>query len=427
MNIKNNSLLLRWMMFFIGLCACVVAAATETVVIRAGHLIDPATGTVSDDQIILVKDQDIVAVGEDIKIPLDSRVIDLSDAWVLPGLMDAHVHLTVGLPLGSDFTQGGAHGAAASYYMESTALRTLRGLHNAKLMLEAGFTTVRDTGNSANYAMVDVRRAIAKGWFPGPTILDAGKIIGLYGGELRGFSPEHKTPWHFEYIDADTPDEIRKAVRQNVFYGANTIKLVTGYPISYTADDIRVAVEEAARAGLKVAVHTGGENITAAILGGAHSIEHGTGITDKQLRLMKKNGTYLSGTEFPAELIVAMSAERSIAEKAQIDFAQRFRRAFKIGVKVVFSTDVVIDFPDKNRAQMSFEYLKSWIAGGVPPNEIIKSMTTHPAALFGLEKERGAIKPSFKADIIATKDNPLDDINALKKVHFVMKDGVVIR
>jgi imidazolonepropionase-like amidohydrolase len=409
------------------LLASLSVAATAGTAIRAGHLIDPATGKVHHNQIILVKDQSIVAVGEDVDIPPNSQVIDLSDSWVMPGLMDAHMHITTGLPVGSDYSDGGAKPISTRHLMESTALRALRGVNNARILLEAGFTTVKDIGNSGNYATVDIRRAIAKGWFPGPTILDAGKIIApRFGSQVYDFSPEQEPIWQYEYLFADTADEMRKAIRRNVYYGANTIKLVSERP-AYTEAEIRVAVEEAARAGLRVSVHVSGENATAVILGGAHSVEHGGDLTDKQLKLMKKHGTYLSGTEWPGEHVMAMGIDKSITDEMTAMLIDRLRRAHKIGVKMAFSTDDVIDFPNKNRAQASFDFLKNWVAAGIPESDILKSMTVHTAGLFGMENERGVIKAGFKADIIATPKNPLDNIDALRGVNFVMKDGVIIR
>ena len=393
--------------------------AADEVIIRAGHLIDPATGEVTSDQIIVVTGQRITAVGADVEVPEGSQVIDLSDSWVLPGLMDEHVHLTFNAPPGGDFVW--------EYYTETTAFRALRGAHNARLVLEAGFTTVKDIGNSANYAMVAVRRAIAEGWYVGPTIFDAGKIIAPFGGQSRNLSPEHEPGWRYEYIDADTPDEVRKAVRQNIYYGANTIKLVSDNNLYYyTEEEIRAAVEEAGRAGMRVAVHTGGgQAATNVILGGAHAIEHGTALTDEHLKLMKKHGTVLAGTEFPPDHLAAMGTPD--AEERWSKVVDRLRRAHEIGVTLVYSTDSVVNLDGKTRAQMNIDFLRSWIAADIPPSDILKSMITNNAELFGISDERGLIKAGMKADIIATSDNPLTDINALRAVKFVMKDGALIK
>ena len=169
-------------------------------------------------------------------------------------------------------------------------------------MLNAGITTVRDVGNDANFAAVDLRKAIDAGWFVGPTVQTAGKIIAPFGGQSRGIPQEIGPFWRFEYYDADTPEEIRKAVRENIFYGADLIKLVAdNSDYHYSLDEIRAAVDEAHHAGRPVAVHVmGGEAADNAIAGGVDSIEHGFFLTDDQLRLMKEKGIFLSSTDFPA-------------------------------------------------------------------------------------------------------------------------------
>ena len=195
-------------------------AWAQTVAIRAGNLIDPATRSVAKNQIILVKDQKIADVGSSVAIPADAQIIDLSNEWVMPGIMDSHTHITFLLPNMNTPLD-------ANYLEVSRGMRVLQGLKIAQTLLNAGITTVRDVGNEAAYASVDVRNAINKGWFTGPTILTSGKIIAPFGGQSAGIPPEAGYTWRYEYIDADGPAEIRKAVRQNIFYGADLIKLVS--------------------------------------------------------------------------------------------------------------------------------------------------------------------------------------------------------
>jgi imidazolonepropionase-like amidohydrolase len=275
-----------------------------------------------------------------------------------------------------------------------------------------------------------VRLAFEKGWFPGPTVINTGKIIAPFGGQLAGLSPEWPGFWQYEYIDADTPEEIRKGIRQNIYYGAKAIKLVAdSYPYFYSQEDIRVAVEESHRAGMKVAVHAyGGEPARNTILGGADSIEHGFALDDDLLKLMKEKGTVLVGTDFPYEHLKAIGSLLNKDAKAMADeIIDRLRRANKIGVKLAFGSDVVADLEGKDRAQMTLDYLEVWIAAGVSPAGILRAMTTNAAELLGLADQRGALKAGQAADIIATPENPVENIQALRKVHFVMKDGAVVK
>ncbi len=394
----------------------------QTAVIRAGNLIEPSTGKVTRDQVILVREGLIVDVGANVQIPSDAEVLDLTAAWVMPGLMDAHTHITVGPPPKTSIIE--------PYLAESSAYRALRGAKNARIMLEAGFTAAKDIGNDAEYAAIDVRRAIERGWFPGPTLLTTGKIIAPFGGQSTGVPPEQGPFWRHEYVDADTPDEVRKAVRRNIYYGANSIKLVSDHnPYFYSLEAIEAAVEESHAAGVTCSIHVyGGEAARNVILGGADSIEHGFYLSDELLQLMKEKGTILVGTDFPEEHLNLMDFNPvTDGETLGRHIIDRLRRAHRIGVKMAFGTDVFLELPEKNIAEMMLEYLDVWTAAGVPPADILKAMTTNVAELFGWQGKRGAIAAGQAADIIATARNPLDDIRFLKGVRFVMKDGQVVK
>lgn len=416
---------LRGYLTVLGMVTSTVLAYSQTTLIRAGHLIDPANGTVTENQSILIEGEQITEVGAQVQPPDGTETIDLSDAWVMPGLIDAHAHLTLNLP--HDVPPGMQ--LEMFFLTESSAFRALRGIRNAGIVLETGFTTVRDVGNDANYTATDLRRAIAKEWFVGPTIINSGKIIGAFGGQSEALSPEQGHPWRYEYIDADTPDEIRKAVRQNIYYGAKVIKLVAdNSSYYYTEEEIRAAAEETHRAGLKLAVHvTGGEAARNVILGGADSIEHGYYLSSELLRLMKEHGTFLVGTNFPLEHLAAMKWFEDDPTPIYNSIVDRLRRAHEIGVKMAFGPDVVVDLPGKNRGEMAMDYLNVWEAAGVPPAKILKCMTSNGAELLQIQDERGAIAAGQVADIIATVENPLENIHALRKIHFVMKDGQVVK
>lgn len=393
--------------------------AGQTIAIRAGNLIEPQNGSVLKNQIIVIKDKKIVAKGSDVAIPAGAQMIDLSQSWVMPGIMDAHTHVTFGAASWRELDH--------DYLKEGTGIRTLLGLRNAQTLLRAGITTLRDTGNDGNYAAVDLRKAIEADWFPGPTILAAGKIIAPFGGQNAGIPQELGPVWQFEYRDADGPAEIRRAVRKNIYYGVDLIKLVAdSNDYYYSVDEVRAAVDEAHRANRAVAVHVlGGEAAQNVILAGPDSIEHGDNLTDEQLRLMKEKGIVLVGTDFPSPHFEL--ADYPNAKEAAAAIQDRLRRAYKIGVKMGFGTDIMIDLPNETRADMTWDYLAVWRAAGVPPAIILKSMTTNNAELFRIAKERGAIETGYFADIIAMPENPLADIEALRKINFVVKNGVIVR
>jgi imidazolonepropionase-like amidohydrolase len=405
--------------------AFALAPVSETIAIRAGNLIDPATSTVTKNQVIIVRDGTIAEIGPNVSIPPGATQVDLSTSWVLPGLMDAHTHITT-----EGFTGTGAR-AEADYLGETTARRALRGLRNAELILKAGFTTVRDVGNDANYAAVDVREAIAAGWFVGPTVLTTGKIIAPFGGQSAGISPEQGPFWRFEYIDADTVDEVRKAVRQNIYYGADAIKLVADNSrFHYTREEIAAAVAEAHSAGLPVSVHVlGGEAAMNVILGGADSIEHGYDLTDDMLRLMKGKNIALVSTDFPEEHRKMMGLKDTLVGGRTVDqrIVDRLRRAIAIGTPLVFGSDTFLNHPTRTKADLMLDYFDRWQAIGVPAMTALKAMTINAAELLRIQKTRGRIAPGMAADIIATATSPLEDLRALRKVHFVMKNGVVVK
>jgi imidazolonepropionase-like amidohydrolase len=398
----------------------------QTIAIKAGNLIDPAKGTVARDQIILVEDGKIKSVGSGSAVPGNAQVIDLSREWVLPGLMDAHTHLTLTEVI------GGNAPFESFYLKESTAYRAMRALHNGEILLRAGFTTIRDVGNDADYAMKDAARAVQAGWFTGPTMLTSGKIIAPFGGQSNAIPQEQGEFWKYEYIDADSPAEMRKAVRQNIYYGADVIKLVAdNNPYHLSLDEIRAAVDEAHHAGRPVAVHVyGGEAAQNVIEGGVDSLEHGFELTDAQLQLMKQKGIVLVGTDFPRSQLDIVGTSGGIFAPPEVlapKIIDRLRRARNLGVTLAFGTDTVIEVPGKTRADLMLDYLQVWRQAGVPPAEILRAMTTNPAKLFRVDQTRGAIAPGLAADIIATPGNPLDDIEALRQVNFVVKDGKVVR
>jgi imidazolonepropionase-like amidohydrolase len=398
------------------------AANAQNTVIKVGHLFDARSGKMLDNQIIIVENGKIKEVGANLKFNKTDKIIDLSDSYVLPGLMDCHVHITTNLSYRArDWND--------KYLTESNALRAIRGSVVAGQFLDNGFTTIKDIGNDGNYATADVIKAIKKGWIQGPTIIYAGKIIAPYGGQSGGINPENEHFWDFEFIDADTPDEIKKAVRKNIYYGATVIKMVTGDNGIYDAEDIKAAVDEAKKYGMKVTVHVLNEGLAAdnVISSGAAAIEHGHSLNDQELQLMKDKGMFLVGTDFSYDNWFAYGFDEKTSRKRTDVVVDRLKRAYKIGTKMAFGTDIVIDLPGMNRVGSSLKVLESWNAAKIPPSYILQTMTVNSAELLGLEKSKGVLEKSFDADIIALKNNPLENIENVKTVRFVMKEGKVVR
>ncbi len=400
-----------------------LAATAQITAIKAGKIVHPETGTIQSNQIILIEGQNIKAIGANLEIPLSAKVIDLSNKVVLPGLFDAHTHLCMNMQHQRD---------AGSYYIttlrDSTAFRAIQGVANARSMLEHGFTTVRDIGNGANYADTDLRRAIEQGIVPGPTIINAGRIIAPYGGQFQ-LQADKQNLAEPEYFFADTRDEIKKAIRQNIHYGALVIKLVIDdQRYIYSVEDIKFAIEEAHSAGLKLAAHAwtrqGAWNAAAA---GVDSIEHAVRVDEEILGIAKKNNVAIVPIPFTETDAVIGGNPGGNEQVNKILFEKPVQLAHKLGVTMVWGPDIIFSTKDNPRGKLSIGTVDNWVAAGIPPGVILEALTTNAANLLGVEKQRGALKVGMKADIIAVDDNPLEKIETLKNVGFVMKNGSVFK
>jgi imidazolonepropionase-like amidohydrolase len=411
-------------------------AFAQTIAIRAGSVIDPVSGIASDAAVILVEDGRITAVGPNERPPRGATIVDLSSAFLSPGLFDTHTHLTAAYRPGTTLRE---------YTIAvSTAERALQGVVNAWQMLSSGFTTVRDMGNAGEYADAALawffgsgdprRRQIYGGALlenvgafghplVGPTIVFSGKIITPFGGQFL-LSPEHPEVGHQDYIYADTHDALRDAIRQNVHYGATWIKVaVDDFPYQYSVADLRFIVAEAAAAGALVAAHCMTEiGANAAIAAGVASIEHGYEMRDSTLARAWERGIYLVGTEPAGEFNARFG--RSTRDSAIVD---RLRRAHRAGTPLAFGADIIRAPDGLSRGAASLSVIDSWIRAGVPAPDILKAMTVDAAQLLGMNEDRGVVQPGFAADLIATTGNPLENIRALEDVVFVMKNGVVFR
>ena len=410
-----------------------VAASAQVTAIRAGRLIDVDSGTVSTDQVILVHDNKIEAVGKGLAIPSGASVIDLSHMTVLPGLIDCHTHLA-----------DGAHGSGDPIFqMQKSASRVvLESVPNARVTLEAGFTTVRDVGVYRALNDVALRDAINRGDIIGPRMYVAGAYITITGGAgaMTGFAPDVQMPWDFRYGEANSPWEVRQKIRLLAHNGVDHIKVLsTGAvlthgsnpkSVEFTPEELQAAVDEASHFGLRVEAHAhAAEGIKNAIRAGVASIEHATLIDDEGIALAKQHGTYLDMDIYDEECIQEDGRNGKIPQ----DFLEHdrelgeihrnnFRKAVKAGVKMSFGTDAGVCAYGINAKQFAF-----MVKYGMTPIQAIQSATSSAADLLGHSKELGSIKPGKFADIIAVAADPLQDISVLEHVQFVMKDGKVYK
>jgi imidazolonepropionase-like amidohydrolase len=404
-------------------------SAPVTTVIRAGKFIDVETGKVLANQVIVVRDKKIVSVGEgDTAIPNGAMMIDLSHMTVMPGLIDCHTHL-VGDATDTD---------PVSELRKTSAVRAFESIPNAKVTLLAGFTTVRDVGTYRALVDVALRDAIARGDVIGPRMFVAGAYITITGGggALNGVAPDITLPWDLRFGVADGPDEVRQRVRALEANGVDLIKVIaTGAFLShgsipstddFTYDEIRAAVEEAGKKGLRVAAHAhGADGIKNAVRAGVASIEHGTFIDDEGLRMMKEHGTYLVADIYDDECISTgingMPADFQAKQGAETQ-RQNFKKAVLLGVKIAFGTDASVCPHGTNAKQFAYQ-----VKYGQTPMQAIQSATINAATLIGKPEEFGSIAPGKYADIIAVSGDVLADVRVLEHVAFVMKEGKIYK
>jgi imidazolonepropionase-like amidohydrolase len=403
------------------------AAPQKIVAVKAGRLVDPESGTVAANQIILVEGERIRQVGAGLAVPAGAEIIDLSTLTVLPGLVDAHTHTALTY---KEVPENNVY--YLTTVLDSTPLRAIQAASNALQLLASGFTVIRDVGNNAMYADTALRAAIEQGWLPGPTIIPSGLIIGGTGGQFTPTPEMYKNHSlvYPEYLEANTPDEIVKAVRENLLFGAKTIKIcVDCKPWGYSVDEIRLFIAEAAKGGAKVDGHVqtreGGQR---AIDAGIHVISHGQQLTPEQHAQMAKKTIYLASTDTP------FTPYRG-TEQGQKRAADQLRSAWQKGVPITFSTDM--DYwndrmtrPDGSwmtRGDLTINFLLTWKAAGIPAKDTLKALTTNGYKAADIHQERGPLKPGHYADFIAVTGNPLDDIDTLRDVQFVMKNGAVFK
>lgn len=414
----------------ISLLFCIVltfsVSLAQVTAIKAGKMVDPKSGTVLSNQIILVEGGKVKSVGTNLTIPRDATVIDLSRYTVLPGLIDCHTHVLL---------QPEDEGEVPPVITKSQAFRTVQAVAAAKKDLEAGFTTMRDVDSEgAGFADVAVRDAINQGIIPGPRLFVSTYALTITGGHmnLHGLNPDLQLP--DPAAITDTREAMIAEVRREVKYGADWIKLyATGTlrhvnPVTLeslsqvSVEDVQAVVNEARRWGKDVAAHAyGGEGAKNSVLGGVRSIEHGMLLDDETLRLMVERGTFwcptlsVYATEDPQRMI---DVRKRIVQRHK----ETFQKAMKMGVKIAFGTDVGA----YEHGTSTREFIRM-VEYGMKPIDAIRSATLTASELLRMEHQIGTLEPGKFADVIAVEGNPVEDIRALTRVVFVMKEGKVYR
>ena len=409
-------------------------AAAQPIVIRAGTLIDGKSDQSRRDQVIVIRGNRIESVsdGASAKIPSGATVIDLSNATVLPGLIDSHTHIFL---QGEDPAKGGYD---ANILMQPLALRAARATVSARRALEQGFTTLRDLETEgAGYGDVGIKEAVEAGYIPGPRLLVSTRAISTTGGyPLEGYAPELDMPKGAQIVDG--PVEARKAAREQLDHGADWIKVymthrswvgkngeLASQP-TLTVEELRAIVDETHGWGKKVACHAySGIGLHRALDGGCDSIEHGLDLDDAAVAQMLKQGTWyvptisVYYTDWAPADTPNGQRDRLRASAHEISF----KKALKAKMKIVFGTDMG-GIPWTEPIAQEFSHMVDF---GMSPMDAIQSATSRAAVMLDMEGKIGVVVPGALADIIAVDGDPLRDIKVLEKVDFVMKDGSVFR
>ena len=406
-------------------------SASAATALVADRLIDGRSAALMTDAVVVVDGDRIIAVGDRSIIPPGAEIVELGDATLMPGMINAHEHP---LMFASDYQ--------SAHLENSSAFKALMGLAGLQRLLLAGWTSVRVVGDAdVYYANQDLRRAIDSGVFIGPRITGAAHYISITGGggDVNYLSPEQQV--RADGLIADGPEEIRKAVRQEVKYGSDWIKLlVTGAfesvgddprNVAFSPEELRAAVEEANRLGVPVAAHAHAtEGIKQAVAAGVRSIEHGTYIDDEAISMMAKRGTFLVPTVYVGDYYA--EGDKLRAQDKNDDYIKNYRskflaaiaRAHRAGVKVVVGLDLGAGIVDPSFYAREFAV---FVEAGISPMDAIQAGTRVAAELLRWDDRLGTIERGKLADIIAVPGNPLVDISALERVSMVMIGGKLVK
>ncbi len=424
---------------YVAMLAAALAQATEpqaaakVLALHCGHLVDSQAGVLLGETTVVIEGSKIREVASGLHIPPGAEQVDLSSQTCLPGLVDSHTHLT-GQTSPTQYIDQ-FHWSLADYAVRSTVY--------ARRTLLAGFTTVRNLGDQQNES-VALRNAINAGILPGPRIFTAGQAIGSTGGHAdptNGYRTDLAGDPGVSQGVINGVDDAAKAVRLHYKLGDDLIKIMpsggvldesnSGDNAQMTIEEIKAIVSTAHDYGLTVAAHAhGAEAIRRAVIGGVDSIEHGTFMNDEDIRLMKEHGTWYVPTIIAGDFVAShakvpgyyppqVAAKAAAVGPLILDTA---RRAYKAGVKIAFGTDAAV-YPHGQNAH-EFELM---VQAGMPPMFVLQAATTHAAELLNRGKDLGSVTTGKVADLIAVPGNPLDDISLMKRVSFVMKDGVIYK
>jgi imidazolonepropionase-like amidohydrolase len=424
--------------FLSGACALVLTGAlsgvacAETVFVQAGRLLaDPATGKVETAKTLVLENGKVVRIVDGYVAEKGGKVVDLKDSFVLPGLIDSHVHLTHEQNPNSRLQN-----------VTSSADDALVGAGFARKTLMAGFTTVADLGGE-NQAIFALRDGIKRGDVPGPRIIAAGSAVSIHGGhgDVNGYSDEVMHVLRPTSVCSGA-DDCRRATREQVWHGADIIKITaTGGVLSNTAaglsqqfsdDELKAIVDAAHKMGRKVTAHAhGGDGINSFLRAGGDSIEHGTYLDAESIALFKKNGAYLVPTLMAGDFVYRIAsgpnnfltpAQTAKALDAGPKMLAMARRAHEGGVKIAFGTDTGVSAHGDNAGEFAL-----LVKAGLTPLEAIQTATVNAADHFSLSAEIGSLAPGKAADLIAVKGDPLKDVTELQRVTSVIKGGVVYK